>query len=186
MSVSMSRFKFAATAALAAGAIGGSALAQTSKPDQSFIEEAATGGMAEVELGRLAQQQASSDAVKQFGARMAEDHAKANDELKQVAAAKGVSLPSAPTRSQQTDKEHLQKLSGSQFDKQYMDHMVSDHRKDIAAFEREASSGTDSDVKSFAAKTLPTLREHLKLAVQARQAVSQTASPVKNAASASR
>lgn len=184
--MSASRLVFAATVALVAGAMGDSALAQMSKPDQSFIEEAATGGIAEVELGRLAQQQASSDAVKQFGARMAEDHAKANDELKQVAAAKGVSLPGAPTRGLQADKEHFQKLTGTQFDTQYMDHMVSEHRKDIAAFEREAASGHDDDVKAFAAKTLPTLRTHLKLAVQARQAVNQSPSAMNAASTSSR
>ena len=132
--------------------------------DKSFVEKAAVGGMAEVEMGKMAQQKGSSDQVKQFGSRMVEDHSKANDELKQIASGKGLQLPSAPDAHNQQQMARMQKLSGAEFDRAYMDHMVKDHKKDIAEFKKQASSGKDPEIKAFAAKTLPTLQEHLKMA----------------------
>lgn len=143
-------------------------------PDSSFVKKAAMGGMAEVELGNLAQQKASSDQVKQFGARMVQDHGKANDELKQIAGSKGIDLPAALDGKHRKDMDRLGKLSGAQFDKAYMNHMVDDHKKDIADFKKEANSGKDADVKAFAAKTLPTLEEHLKLAQSTNDAVKKS------------
>jgi len=139
--------------------------------DKTFVEKAAMGGMAEVELGKLAQQKAASDQVKQFGARMAADHAKANDELKQIAGTKGMQLPSALDGKHRKDMDRLQKLSGPAFDKAYMSHMLEDHRHDVAEFKKEAGDGRDADVKGFASKTLPTLQEHLQLAQSTNDAV---------------
>ena len=133
-------------------------------PDRAFAEKAAAGGAAEVEGGRVAEQRASSDKVKQFGARMVQDHSKANDELKQIAAGKGLQLPAAPDAHHQQEMAKLQKLSGAEFDRAYMDHMVKDHKKDVAEFRKQADSGKDPQIKAFAAKTLPTLQEHLKMA----------------------
>ncbi len=135
-------------------------------PDNTWINKAAQGGMAEVELGQLAQSKASSNAVKQFGQRMVDDHTKANDELKRIAADKGITLPSGLDAKSQATKDRLSKLSGKEFDHAYMEDMVKDHREDIAEFKKEASSGKDPEVKAFASKTLPTLEEHLKLAEQ--------------------
>jgi putative membrane protein len=149
------------------------------KDERTFVEKAATGGMAEVQLGQLAQQKASSDQVKQFGARMAQDHGKANDELKQVASDKGIQLPASLDKKHEKEMQTLQKLSGAEFDREYMKHMVADHKKDISEFEKESKSGKDSEIKDFAAKTLPTLQEHLKLAQSVDNAV-------KNAKSAAR
>ena len=132
--------------------------------DKAFVEKAAVGGMAEVQMGKMAQQKGSSDQVKQFGSRMVEDHSKANDELKQIASGKGLQLPSAPDAHDQQEMARMQKLSGAEFDRAYMDHMVKDHKKDIAEFKKQASSGKDPEIKAFAAKTLPTLQEHLKMA----------------------
>jgi putative membrane protein len=95
---------------------------------------------------------------------MAEDHAKANDELKQIASAKGAQVPAALDKSEQKEIQKLEKLSGSDFDREYMKRMVSDHKDDVSAFEKEAKSGKDAELKSFAQKTLPTLQEHMKLA----------------------
>jgi putative membrane protein len=132
--------------------------------DAKFLKEAADGGMAEVELGQLASDKTSSADVKQFGQRMVEDHGKANDELKQLAMQKHVDLPAEPSAKHKATKARLEKLSGDQFDKAYMADMLKDHKKDVAAFQRESNSAKDADVKSFAAKTLPTLQEHLKMA----------------------
>ena len=140
-------------------------------PDRDFAEKAAMGGAAEVQSGRMAEQKGMNSQVKQFGARMAQDHAKAGDELKRIAAGKGLTLPQGPSPEDKREMDKLDKLAGDDFDRAYMSHMVADHKKDMAAFEKEASSGQDPDIKAFAAKTLPTLREHLKLAMSADQAV---------------
>jgi putative membrane protein len=141
------------------------------RADRKFIEGAAMGGMAEVELGKLAQQKATSPGVKDFGTRMVEDHGKANDELKQLAQIKGVSVPAAPDKSHMREVDKLGKLSGAEFDKQYMSHMLSDHKKDVSEFKKASESSKDSDVKAFAGKTLPTLQEHLKLAQSVNDSV---------------
>jgi putative membrane protein len=140
-------------------------------PDRAFAEKAAAGGAAEVEGGKVAEQRAANDKVKQFGARMVQDHGKANDELKQIAAGKGLQLPSAPDAHNQQEMARMQKLSGAEFDRAYMEHMVKDHKKDIAEFQKQASSGKDPEIKAFAAKTLPTLQEHLKMAEAANAEV---------------
>ena len=153
--------------ALAGASLAGAALAQGAAvpaADRAFAEKAAAGGAAEVEGGKVAEQRAANDKVKQFGARMVQDHGKANDELKQIASGKGLQLPSAPDAHDQQEMARMQKLSGAEFDRAYMDHMVKDHKKDIAEFRKQASSGKDPEIKAFAAKTLPTLQEHLKMA----------------------
>ena len=135
-----------------------------SSADRDFLTKAAMGGMAEVQLGELAQKNGSSESVKKFGARMAQDHGKAGEELRQVANAKGVQLPADVDNKQKNEMQRLQKLSGADFDREYMKHMVDDHKKDVSEFEKQAKSGRDEQVKGFAAKTLPTLQEHMKMA----------------------
>lgn len=136
--------------------------AGTASADTMFVKKAARGGIAEVELGQLAVQKASSEEVKKFGQRMVDDHSKANDELKQVAAQQHIDLPQEASAKDKATKARLEKLSGEQFDKAYMSDMVKDHQKDVAEFERESKTAKDPAVKSFAQQTLPTLKEHLK------------------------
>ena len=138
--------------------------ASLSAADSKFIHEAAAGGMAEVELGRLAADKASNPEVKQFGQRMVDDHGKANDELKSLASQKSVTLPPSPEASQKATQARLSKLSGDAFDRAYMQDMVKDHDKDVAAFKRASTTAADADLKAWAAKTLPTLEEHEKQA----------------------
>jgi putative membrane protein len=153
------------------GQAGKQADAQLARGDRKFIEEAAEGGMAEVELGKLAQQKSQSTQVKEFGSRMVQDHGKANEELKELAQSKGVQLPAAPDKSHQKDMDKLSKLSGAEFDRQYAAHMLSDHKKDVSEFKKEANQAKDSDVKAFAGKTLPTLQEHLTMAQNLNESV---------------
>jgi|SRR6478672_6987041 putative membrane protein len=151
-----------------------------SKGDRDFVQKAAQGGVSEVEMGKLAQQKAENQQVKDFGARMVQDHTKANDELKKIASAKSVNIPDQPDKQAQKEMDKLQKLSGAQFDREYMTHMVSDHKKDVSEFQKAAKSAKDSEVKNFAATTLPTLQEHLKMAQNAeRTTKSNTASKSK-------
>jgi putative membrane protein len=138
--------------------------AALSSADSAFIADAARGGMMEVELGQLAVQQAASADVKKFGQRMIDDHSKANNELKQVAASKNLTLPADLNPEQKEMKDKLTKLKGAGFDREYIKHMVEDHVEDVTKFEEEGKNASDPDVKAFATKTLPTLREHLQLA----------------------
>jgi putative membrane protein len=143
---------------------------------QEFVKEAAVGGMAEVEMGKLAADKASSDEVKKFGERMVEDHGKANDELKTLAQNKNITLPTSLDAKHKATLDRLSKLSGESFDRAYMQEMVKDHKKDVNEFRTESKSGKDPDVKAWAAKTLPTLEEHLKLAQDANKAVGTSGS----------
>ena len=130
--------------------------------DRHFIRKAGEGGLAEVELGKLATEKGQSDEVKKFGQRMVDDHSKANDQLKQLAESKGVKLPTDLSAKDKATKARLEKLSGEKFDRAYMNDMVQDHTKDVTEFKKESTSAKDSDVKSFASQTLPTLQDHLK------------------------
>jgi putative membrane protein len=130
--------------------------------DAAFVKKAADGGLAEVAMAKLAQEKAESAEVKAFAQKLEKDHTQANTELKQVASQKNITLPTAPSKMHQATHDKLSKLSGAAFDKAYVAAMLEDHQKDVREFQREASSGTDSDVKAFAAKTLPTLKEHLQ------------------------
>ncbi len=134
--------------------------------DRKFVEEAAEGGMAEVRLGRLAVERASAPEFKQFGQRMVDDHQKANDELKTIAEQKNLPLPTEMTSADQKTYQQLAQLSGGDFDKQYMKHMVKDHDHDVRAFKHEAAAGADRDVQAFAKRTLDVLEEHDRLAKQ--------------------
>jgi putative membrane protein len=152
----------------------GSGQNSLSSSDRKFITKAAQGGLAEVQLGQLASQRGASNAVKQFGQHMVQDHTQVNNQLKQLAAQKGVTLPTTIGSKNQQVKNYLSKLSGTNFDRQYLNQMLQDHQKNISAFEKEAQQGQDPDVKAFAAQALPTLKEHLQ---QARSIVNPAATP---------
>jgi len=145
--------------------------AQVAQEDQDFAIEAAQGGLMEVRLGELAQQQAKAQAVKDFGQRMVEDHGAANDKLMQIAEQKGIELPQDLSEDAQQTVEELQQQSGAEFDEAYMDEMVSDHEDDVAAFEDYVENAQDQDLRAFAEETLPTLQEHLELAKQTQEQV---------------
>ena len=140
----------------------GTSSAKLAPTDRQFIKKAAEGGLAEVELGKLASEKAESSDVKQFGQRMVDDHTKANDQLKQVASEKGVTVPDKLSAKDAATKARLEKLSGKAFDRAYMRDMVTDHTKDVSEFRMESKNAKDPDVKNFASQTLPTLKDHLK------------------------
>ena len=146
---------------------------------RKFMTKAAAGGITEVEMGKLAQAKASSEQVKQFGARMEADHGKANAELKSIAASKNVELPQTPPKKEVAMMDKMKAMSGAEFDRAYMSHMVTDHKKDIALFEKEANTGKDPQLKAFASKTLPTLREHLQMAQSIHDAMMGTGTGAK-------
>lgn len=125
----------------------------------------------EVQLGQLAQEKTGNEKVKEFGKRMEQDHSKANEELKKLASDKDVQLSNELDKKHKGKVDKLTKLSGADFDKQYMDAMVSDHKEDIKKFQQVADKGKDAELKQFASQTLPTLKEHLQLAESTVQQV---------------
>jgi putative membrane protein len=131
--------------------------------DKKFVRDAAIGGMTEVELGKLAAEKGSSDGVKQFGQKMVDDHTKANDELKKVAGAQSLSVPDSIDSKHRSRIDKLAKLSGAEFDRAYIKDQLKDHQQDVREFQDEAQNGNIPAVKDFAAKTLPTLQEHLTM-----------------------
>jgi putative membrane protein len=153
------------------GLLGSPALAQSqtgqaelAQQDLEFAKEAAAGGLKEVALGELAQEQAKSEEVERFGQRMVQDHGQANQKLMAIVEQKDIQLPQELPEDAQQKYQELQRLSDAEFDEAYMDEMVKDHEKDVALFEQQAQSGEDPDLRAFAEETLPTLREHLELA----------------------
>lgn len=142
-----------------------------SAADKAFVMEAAAGGMVEVELGKLAVEKGTSEAAKTFGQHMVEDHSKANSELAQLASRKGLTVPTELKPEHAKLKSTLSKATGPDFDKQYLREMVKDHEKDVAAFEKEASKGSDPELVAWVKATLPTLQGHLKMSRDAEAKV---------------
>jgi putative membrane protein len=141
--------------------------------DRRFVEDAMRGGMMEVELGRLAQQKAEDPDVRAFGQRMVTDHSKANADLVELARRSGVTLAGdgkGKDKGKDTGKQaELSNLNGEDFDRAYVRMMVADHQKDVAEFDRMSRSAQDAELKSFASKTLPTLRSHLEQITKIQQ-----------------
>lgn len=133
-----------------------------STSDSLFIDQAARSGLAEVQEGQVAQQQARRAAVRQFAAMMVTDHSAVNDQLMALAQQKQITPPNAPTDLQRGDLTRLQAMKGAAFDRQYLDEQVADHQQVLNLFQTEAQQGTDPDVKAFAAKYAPTIAHHLE------------------------
>ena len=132
--------------------------------DEVFLRNAAEGSMAEIKLGQLAEEKAAAPDVKNFAKRMVEDHTKASEELKQIAAQEGINLPTDISHKDAQTYERLAKLSGPEFDRAYAQEMVKDHQKDISEFKRGEIAAQKPTLKQFAQHELPTLQSHLELA----------------------
>jgi putative membrane protein len=139
--------------------------------DKTFVKKAAQGGMAEVELGKLAVKNASSEAVKEFGERMIKDHTKANMKLKEIAAKAGFDLPKGIGREHKECCDKLAQLKGAEFDRAYMKDMVRDHKEDVEEFTNASKNLQNEDLRNFATKTLPVIQQHLRLAENVCQKV---------------
>jgi putative membrane protein len=141
------------------------------KMDRDFVMEAAAGGMMEVELGNIAQQNAASQRVKDFGSMMVRDHSKANDELTAFASRRNLMMNTdSLTNLHKSHIDALKNKTGAAFDKAYISMMVNDHKKDVGEFEKASKMCKDQECLSFASKTLPTLQMHLDSA----QAISKS------------
>lgn len=133
--------------------------------DSSFMKDAAESGMAEVEASKIAVNKAVNTQVKSFAQQMIDDHTKANDELKALAASKNVKLPTEASMMDRAKIKLLDSADGANFDRRYADSFgVSAHQKTVKLFEKQAKNGKDAEVKAWAEKTLPTLQHHLQMA----------------------
>jgi putative membrane protein len=144
--------------------------------DLKFMNEVAQSGLMEVQAATLAQQKAQSDEVKKFATQLLNDHNKANEELKALAAQKNVDLPADMGPKHQAHIARLQNLSDAQFDRQWTKMQVDHHKKDVKEFQRHANRSMDSHVKAFAEKQLPILQQHLQTAQNLQQASTRSRS----------
>jgi putative membrane protein len=162
----MKRFTLAiAATVLSAGVLP--AMAALSPADKEFATKAATGGQAEVAMGRLATEKAGSPQVREFGQRMVTDHTEANQALGEIARHQQLTLPGKPTSAHHAMEERLRAMKGQEFDAAYMRDMIQDHQQDVADFRKEAETGQDPALKAFAQKYLPIIEQHLQMAQSA-------------------
>lgn len=133
-------------------------------PDANFVLKSSESNLVEIELGKLAQKQSSNDRVREFGAKMAKDHGKTSDELADIAKKNGFAMAKEASKEHKDMCEKLKKISGADFDRQYMTGQVKAHRSAVKLFTDQAKNGQNADLRSFASKTLPTIEEHLKMA----------------------
>ncbi len=132
--------------------------------DAAFLVKAAVGDMMEVELGQLAQINSLEPVVKDIGSKMVRDHGQHADRIKALATAKNIAIPATLSDDQQKIKEGLQKKTGAEFDKEYIDLLIDDHKRSIREFEKEATGGSDKEIKAFADSSLQMMHAHLDAA----------------------
>jgi putative membrane protein len=140
-----------------------SASSKLTKKETMFVEKAGAGNAAEVKAGELAQSNAESQDVKDFGAKMVKDHGDANTDLGTIATSNGVKFPPAEMAKQKMMYEKLSKLHGAEFDKAYVKDMLADHEKDLAEYKMEENEAKDPDLKAYVTKTKDVVAEHLQM-----------------------
>jgi putative membrane protein len=131
--------------------------------DSKYMMMAATSDMNEIGLSQQALSKSTNEDVKKLAQMMIDDHTKSSEELKPVAASKGVVLPTEMDSKHKSAMEKMSSMSGMEFDMAYVKMMVKDHEKAVALHQKEASSGKDAEAKAFAAKTLPVVQMHLDM-----------------------
>ena len=160
--------------AICSAAIPALAAEKMLKTEKTFIKDAASGGMMEVQLGQMAQQKGISQEVKDFGKRMETDHGKANQELEGIVMKKRMKLPTKLAVKHKKTVDKLANLTGDQFDKKYAVEMVKDHKKDVEKFSKMSKKLKDPELKGWVDKTLPVLEQHLQHAKDMAQKLGST------------
>jgi putative membrane protein len=154
---SLNRTKDTTTNTTATGGIA------VEEADAKFTTQAAVGGMAEVELGKMALEKSSNPQVKEFATMMVKDHGMANTELMAIAKQKNITLPSTVDDEHKKKMDDLSKKTGADFDKAYVNAMVDGHKSTLKLMEDESKDGKDADLKAFATKTAPIVQSHLQM-----------------------
>jgi putative membrane protein len=145
--------------------------ANRASSDSTFIQEAAQGGLGEVQMAQLALNKTSNQAVKNLANKILTDHTEANSNLKQIASKENVTVPTTLSANDQAEYNKLQALTGTEFDKEYVGYEIQDHKKDIRAFQHEEMHGMNPEVKQWTTKNLPTLKTHLSMAESAQSSL---------------
>jgi putative membrane protein len=135
-----------------------------SAADRTFITTAAEANLAEIETAKMIEQKSKDPAVRDFAKRMVTDHTQASQTLATVAEMTGISLPASPSAADRTQEDELKKLSGAKLNKAYLRDELAGHKQVISAFESEIEHGQDEAAKNYAAQTLPTLEDHIRIA----------------------
>jgi putative membrane protein len=148
---------------------------QINQADRTFVRTFAIGGLAEVDLAKLAAQKASTDAVKDLAQRMIKDHGEANDRLAPLAKANGIPLPDQFDSEQQSMRDRLQQTGKTEFDLAYIRGQIANHQKTVQLLIYQIGSGENDDLKKFASDTLPTVLDHLRMAQSIAAEISRTA-----------
>jgi len=165
----MASWTFSDRASLGAGPNGARIVARAfdtaalSDQDRNFMNNAALGGMFEVQESKAAVEKTATDGIKKFANHMINDHTAANKELAKLASDKTVTIPNELGKKQQKQIDDLNQLSGTDFDKQYVKDQLDAHKDAVKLFQKEIDDGQDTDVKQFATRTLPTLQHHLAM-----------------------
>jgi putative membrane protein len=165
----MAGWTFSDRSSLAAGPNGVRIVARAfdtaalSDQDRNFMNNAALGGMFEVQESKAAVEKTATDGIKKFANQMIDDHTAANKELANLASEKTVTIPAELEKNQQKQIDDLNQLSGTDFDKQYVKDQLDAHKDAVKLFQKEIDDGQDADVKQFATRTLPTLQHHLAM-----------------------
>jgi putative membrane protein len=148
--------------------------------DMTFIRHAGSSNLMEIRLGQVAQSRASNSAVKQFGQRMIDDHTRLQNQLTAVVSSTGVSFVPAMDASHQQLASRIERLSGAEFDRTYMQAMIQGHQDDINQFQTQSQSARSTQVRNLASGSLPLLQQHLSLAVQVGSQVGADTTNVAN------
>jgi putative membrane protein len=138
--------------------------AQKPFDDAAFVKKAASGGLHEVALGKIAEAKGMTEGVKKLGAKLVADHTKANAELAKAATAAGLAVPEMMSEKHMKMVEKFAKYEGTDFDQAFLQHAIHDHKQDIADFKQASKEAKNPSIKAFAAMTLPVIEEHLHIA----------------------
>jgi len=154
-----------------ADSMGGSEKRGMPKDAKAFLQDAIEGNSAEIALAQVAERKAQSSEIRQYAQMIRKDHEQANQQLQPIAQAHGVSASQTLDSKHQKKLDRMQKLSGTEFDKEYATEMLKDHQKDIARYEHASQNLKENDIRQYAQTTLPKLRQHLLHAQHAAHAV---------------
>lgn len=141
--------------------------------ENDFVKEAAHGSMMEIAMGKLASEKANSDKVKEFGQLMVRDHTKASEELKEIAKSNNIEIPNSMSEDHKEKVNEFNSINNEDFDREFMSKMIEAHEKDIEKFEDAAEDNENEQIRQWAEKTLPTLKEHYKLAQNTMNSLEQ-------------
>ncbi len=146
---------------------------ELSRADRKFIEEAAEGNHAEIQLGKLASEKSQNQMVKQLGQALEQDHQQAQQQLEQLAQTAGVEVPTKPGDKAMEDYRKLQDMSGQEFDRKFAEMALKDHKRDLESYNKQVQEGSHIGLRQYAAETVPFLSKHYVMAEQIQKSLKE-------------